>query len=92
MNRIAFGRPRPHSGSGSKYFVPCPTSCLSTHLRSLKHHTAIDEVNDMFDMGAETLALPLSEKMKFEQGDEGDSFGSVFPIDPATLYLISYPH
>lgn len=31
----------------------------------------------MFDVGGETLALPLSEKMKYEQGDNGDSFGWV---------------
>lgn len=31
----------------------------------------------MFDVGAETMALPLEEKMKFEQGDEGGSFGFV---------------
>lgn len=31
----------------------------------------------MFDMGAETMALPLEEKLKFEQGDEGRSFGCV---------------
>ena len=29
----------------------------------------------MFDMGAETMDLPLEEKMKYEQGDEGLSFG-----------------
>lgn len=29
----------------------------------------------MFDMGAETMALPLDEKMKFEQGNDGMSFG-----------------
>lgn len=29
----------------------------------------------MFEMGAETMKLPLEEKMKFEQGDEGRSFG-----------------
>ena len=29
----------------------------------------------MFDMGAETMDLPLEEKMKYEQGDEGMSFG-----------------
>lgn len=34
----------------------------------------------MFDMGAETLDLPLSEKMKYEQGDNGDSFGCVYLI------------
>lgn len=26
-------------------------------------------------MGAETMALPFDEKMKFEQGDDGMSFG-----------------
>ena len=31
----------------------------------------------MFEMGAETMKLPLAEKMQFEQGDEGMSFGSV---------------
>ncbi|KAI0922248.1 hypothetical protein AcW2_006995 [Taiwanofungus camphoratus] len=41
----------------------------------LKNHGADDEVNEMFDMGAETMALPLEEKMRFEQGDEGISFG-----------------
>lgn len=29
----------------------------------------------MFEMGAETLDLPLEEKMRYEQGDNGDSFG-----------------
>jgi len=29
----------------------------------------------MFDMGAETMELPQDEKMKFEQGDGGMSFG-----------------
>ncbi|KIJ66625.1 hypothetical protein HYDPIDRAFT_109724 [Hydnomerulius pinastri MD-312] len=41
----------------------------------LKNHGTDQEVNDMFDMGAETMALPLEEKMKFEQGDDGRSFG-----------------
>ena len=31
----------------------------------------------MFEMGAETMRLPLEEKMKYEQGDEGMSFGYV---------------
>lgn len=44
---------------------------------SLKNHGADEEVDGMFDMGAETMALPLSEKMKFEQGDDGRSFGYV---------------
>lgn len=42
---------------------------------SLKNHGADDLVDRMFDLGSETMALPLSEKMKFEQGDDGMSFG-----------------
>ncbi|KZT10025.1 Clavaminate synthase-like protein [Laetiporus sulphureus 93-53] len=41
----------------------------------LKNHGADEEVDAMFEMGAETMALPLDEKMQFEQGDEGISFG-----------------
>ncbi|KAG2370232.1 hypothetical protein BDR07DRAFT_1447154 [Suillus spraguei] len=41
----------------------------------LKNHGAGQEVSNMFDMGAETMALPLEERMKFEQGDDGRSFG-----------------
>jgi len=44
-------------------------------LRSLKNHGVDAEVEQMFSMGAETMSLPLSEKMTFEQGDEGMSFG-----------------
>ncbi|KZT66970.1 Clavaminate synthase-like protein [Daedalea quercina L-15889] len=41
----------------------------------LKNHGVDEQVREMFDMGAETMALPLEEKMKFEQGDDGMSFG-----------------
>lgn len=41
----------------------------------LKNHGVDEEVNQMFEMGAETMALPFEEKMKFEQGDDGMSFG-----------------
>jgi len=41
----------------------------------LKNHGVNDEVDQMFSMGEETMSLPLSEKMAFEQGDEGISFG-----------------
>ncbi|PCH34265.1 Clavaminate synthase-like protein [Wolfiporia cocos MD-104 SS10] len=41
----------------------------------LKNHGVEWEVDQMFDMGAETLDLPLDELMKFEQGDNGNSFG-----------------
>ncbi len=42
---------------------------------SLTNHGVDDEVVDMFEMGRETIALPLEEKLKFEQGDQGISFG-----------------
>ena len=42
---------------------------------SLINHGVDHEVNAVFNVGTETLALPLSQKMKFEQGDNGDSFG-----------------
>lgn len=41
----------------------------------MKNHGVDREVYDMFDMGTETLDLPLEEKMRYEQGDNGDSFG-----------------
>ncbi|KAH9928938.1 Clavaminate synthase-like protein [Fomitopsis serialis] len=41
----------------------------------LKNHGVDGDVQEMFDMGAETMALPLEEKMRFEQGDDGMSFG-----------------
>ena len=42
---------------------------------SLKNHGAEREVDEMFEMGAETMRLPMEEKMRFEQGDDGLSFG-----------------
>ena len=39
---------------------------------SMKNHGADDAVNAMFDMGAEVMALPLEEKMKYEQCDVND--------------------
>ena len=42
---------------------------------SLKNHGADELVDEMFEMGAETMNLPLEEKMQFEQGDGGSSFG-----------------
>ncbi|KAI1790646.1 Clavaminate synthase-like protein [Ganoderma leucocontextum] len=40
----------------------------------LKNH-GVDEIDDMFEMGRETMALPLEEKNKFAQGVHGASFG-----------------
>ena len=33
------------------------------------------EVDKVFAMGDAFMRLPLEEKMKYEQGDEGNSFG-----------------
>jgi len=41
----------------------------------LKNHGADKEVQAMFEMGSETMKLPMEEKMKFEQGDGGRSCG-----------------
>ncbi|KAH8112401.1 Clavaminate synthase-like protein [Phellopilus nigrolimitatus] len=41
----------------------------------LKNHGADHEVDEMFNMGKEFMDLPMDEKLKFEQGDEGRSFG-----------------
>lgn len=54
-----------------------PSARSNTLGHSLSNHGVDREVNAMFDVGGETLALPLSEKMKYEQGDNGDSFGWV---------------
>ena len=51
-------------------FVQVVITCCS-----VQNHGADGLVNEMFDMGEETMRLPLEEKMKFEQGDDGMSFG-----------------
>ncbi|KAI0686222.1 Clavaminate synthase-like protein [Earliella scabrosa] len=45
----------------------------------LKNHGVNEDVAGMFDMGAETMRLPFDEKMRFEQGDDGWSFGYKAP-------------
>lgn len=44
-------------------------------ISSLKNHGADREVEDMFEWGEETMALPLEEKLKYAAGDDGRSFG-----------------
>lgn len=44
---------------------------------SLKNHGTNDEAERMFEIGASTMEIPLEEKMKYEQGDDGCSFGLV---------------
>ncbi|KAF7331002.1 1-aminocyclopropane-1-carboxylate oxidase [Mycena venus] len=41
----------------------------------LKNHGADELAEGMFQMAAETMQLPMDEKLKFEQGDSGNSFG-----------------
>ncbi|KAJ7116904.1 Clavaminate synthase-like protein [Mycena epipterygia] len=41
----------------------------------LKNHGVNEQVHGMFEMAAETMALPIEEKMKYGQGDDGMSFG-----------------
>jgi len=41
----------------------------------LKNHEVDELAQDMFDLGAEVMDLPVEEKMKYEQGNEGTSFG-----------------
>ncbi|KAH9949157.1 Clavaminate synthase-like protein [Amylocystis lapponica] len=45
----------------------------------LKNHRADELVDGMFEMGAATMALPFEEKMKYEQGDGGESHGYKCP-------------
>ncbi|KAJ7911060.1 hypothetical protein B0H13DRAFT_2010409 [Mycena leptocephala] len=41
----------------------------------LKNHGADELAEGMFRMADETMRLPMDEKLKFEQGDAGNSFG-----------------
>jgi len=41
----------------------------------LKNHGSEELVENMFAMGEETMKLPMDVKLKFEQGDDGRSFG-----------------
>lgn len=63
---------------------------VNIHEFSLKNHGVHDEVDEMFDMGVETMALPLDEKLKFEQGNDGMSFGFVFDIKSPLKININY--
>ncbi|KAF7318638.1 Clavaminate synthase-like protein [Mycena chlorophos] len=51
------------------------TAATSLGFWYLKNHETDEEVRGMFEMGAETMALPMEEKMRYEQGDDGISFG-----------------
>ena len=81
------GRPRQSLAFGSACPVFTIPSFIGAYGRgSLKNHGADAEVDAMFDMGAETMKLLLEEKMKFEQGDGGMSFGCVQPFHQTRLH------
>ena len=44
-------------------------------ITTLKNHGVTDEVERIFGTGAETMELPMAEKLRFDQGDGGQSFG-----------------
>lgn len=71
----SFGRLPQSSDFGSKYFTFVQYFESYKSDFSLKNHGADKEVEGMFDMGAETMDLPMEEKMKFEQGDGAKSYG-----------------
>ena len=57
----------------------------------MKNHGADELVNEMFDMGEETMSLPFEEKIRFEQGDDGMSFGYAATL-LSNYRLESYSH
>lgn len=57
------------------YHVNFGEGLTADALMSLKNHGADESVDGMFELGSEIMALPMEEKMKFEQGDDGVSFG-----------------
>lgn len=57
--------------------MPCLRLLTLTIAGSLKNHGADDLAEGMFQMAAETMLLPMDEKLLFEQGDAGNSFGFV---------------
>ncbi len=52
-----------------------PTGDDSFASFSLRNHDIEEQVDAMFDVGQETIALPLEEKLKYELGDQGLAFG-----------------
>ena len=52
-------------------------SCAHCWHYSLGNHGLDDEVNAMFDLGAQTFALPSEEKMPYQYQGDGSSFGYV---------------
>ena len=70
------------SGFGSEFSKQDTSYETRTHWipYSLKNHGADQEVDGMFNLGEKTMQLPLEEKMKYEMGDQGSSFGFVHAL------------
>lgn len=47
---------------------------------SIKNFDEHDVVDGMFRWGEAVMSLPIPEKMKYEQGDSGETFGFVSPL------------
>ena len=56
--------------SGSEYSYVSLVFNLHTNAFSLKNHGTENEVDGMFDLGAEMMDLPLEEKMKWVRHDD----------------------
>jgi hypothetical protein len=50
---------------------------LTSRAISLNNHGADELFELMFEMGRETMSLPMEEKMKYWQGNQGASFGYI---------------
>lgn len=62
----------------SGLFLVCAPSLADIRVgkvnaNSLKNHNV--DIQPIWEMGEATMALPLEEKMTFEQGNTGRSFG-----------------
>ena len=51
-----------------------------------------DEVNAMFDLGAETFALPPEEKMPYHYQQDSSSFGYVSGYIPSFSTICTHIH
>ncbi|KAJ7452235.1 hypothetical protein FB451DRAFT_1050952 [Mycena latifolia] len=55
------------------------TAVTKLGFRYLKNHGVDEAVDEMLEMAAETMALPLEEKMEYDMGHEGTMMK---PSDP----------
>ncbi len=60
----------------------------SVSIASLKNHGVDAEAQALLEVGRKALSLPLEEKLKYELGDEGGSFGCVIAVH-VTQFMVS---